>query len=160
VCDSTHCSANDRVGYRTQRLSPAVPGRHQCMDFGGPRPDGGPQSRSRQPMAHGMTSHIEPLAAEARPVRSRWHRVKPGVLRGAQGGNISRPGSSSRGAPYSSGPAARITTAAPNNVTAAPTPMNSVLLIALRKKNALAITVSTMPIVKMNSARPRRLRLE
>ena len=41
--------------------------------------------------------HIEPLAAEARPVRSRGHRVKPGVLRGAQGGNISRPGSSSRG---------------------------------------------------------------
>jgi hypothetical protein len=32
-----------------------------------------------------------------------------------------------------------------------------VLLIALRKKNALAITMSTMPIVKMNSARPRRL---
>ena len=47
--------------------------------------------------------------------------------------------------------------AAPNNVTAAPTPTNSVLLIALRKKNAHANTMSTMPIVKMNSARPRRL---
>ena len=27
-------------------------------------------------MAHGMTDHIEPLAAQARPVRSRGHRVK------------------------------------------------------------------------------------
>jgi hypothetical protein len=27
-------------------------------------------------MAHGMTYHIEPLAAEARPVRNRGHRVK------------------------------------------------------------------------------------
>jgi len=35
--------------------------------------------------------------SQARPVRSRGHRVKPGVWRGAQGGNISRPGSSSRG---------------------------------------------------------------
>jgi hypothetical protein len=51
-------------------------------------------------------------------------------------------------------PAAKITMAAPSNVTAAPIPTNSVLLIALRKKNALANTVSTMPTVKMNSARP------
>jgi len=51
-------------------------------------------------------------------------------------------------------PAAKITMAAPNNVTAAPIPTNSVLLIALRKRNALANTVSTMPTVKMNSARP------
>jgi hypothetical protein len=27
-------------------------------------------------VVHGVTSHIEPLAAQARPVRSRGHRVK------------------------------------------------------------------------------------
>jgi hypothetical protein len=27
-------------------------------------------------MAHGVTSHIKPLAAQARPVRTREHRVK------------------------------------------------------------------------------------
>ena len=27
-------------------------------------------------VAHGMTSHIEPLAAQARPVRTRQHRIK------------------------------------------------------------------------------------
>ena len=91
MCDSTHCSANDRVG----TVRSACPRRCRSASvhgFGGPRPDGGPQSRSGQPVAHLVTSHIEPLTAEARPVRSSGHRVKPGVLRGAQGGNINRPG--------------------------------------------------------------------
>ncbi len=60
----------------------------------------------------------------------------------------------------SSDPAATTNIAQPSRVAAAPTPTSWVLPTARSKKNADASTISTMPTVKTNSARPRRLRLE
>ena len=60
----------------------------------------------------------------------------------------------------SSDPAATTSMAQPSSVAAAPTPTSCVVPTARRKKNALASTISTMPTVKTNSARPRRLRFE
>ena len=60
----------------------------------------------------------------------------------------------------SSDPAATTSIAQPSRVAAAPTPTSSVLPAARSRKNADASTISTMPMVKTNRARPRRLRLE
>ena len=60
----------------------------------------------------------------------------------------------------SSDPLATTSIAQPSSVAAAPTPMNSVLPTARSRKNALARTMSTTPMVNTNSARPRRVRLE
>ncbi len=60
----------------------------------------------------------------------------------------------------SSEPAATTSIAQPSSVAAAPTPTNCVVPTARRKKNALASTISTMPMVNTNSALPRRVRFE
>ena len=57
-------------------------------------------------------------------------------------------------------PAATTSIAQPSRVAAAPTPTSWVLPAARSRKNADASTISTMPMVKTNRARPRRLRLE
>ena len=57
-------------------------------------------------------------------------------------------------------PLATTSIAHPSSVAAAPTPTNWVLPTARSRKNALASTISTMPTVNTNSARPRRVRFE
>ena len=54
-------------------------------------------------------------------------------------------------------PAATIAIAHISKVAAVPTPISSVLPTARIKKKALAATISAIPTVKMNNARPRRL---
>ena len=61
----------------------------------------------------------------------------------------------------SSEPAATTNIAQPSRVAAAPTPTGLAVPTArIRKKNADASTISTMPMVNTNRARPRRVRLE
>jgi hypothetical protein len=60
----------------------------------------------------------------------------------------------------SSEPLATTSIAQPNSVAAVPTPTNCVLPAARSRKNALARTMSAMPTVKTNNARPRRVRFE
>ena len=60
----------------------------------------------------------------------------------------------------SSDPAATIAIAHSSKVAAVPTPTRSVLPTARRRKKALAATISAIPAVKTNSARPRRVALD
>ena len=63
MCDSTHCSANDRVG-TVRSACPRGARSASLHGFGGPRPDGGPESRSSQPRRTAEANSCTPAVLE------------------------------------------------------------------------------------------------
>ena len=63
MCDSTHCSANDRVG-TVRSACPRGARSASVHGFGGPRPDGGPESRSSQPRRTAEANSCTPAVLE------------------------------------------------------------------------------------------------
>ena len=102
---------------------------------------------------------VDDLIARARRTRTRARRVASSVSSGWMVRSSWRaPNQSSTLG--SSDPAATTSIAQPSSVAAAPTSTNCVVPAARSRKNADASTISTMPRVNTNKARPRRLRLE